>query len=290
MASLYAQPASLAFGAAAGIATAITAALVSRHPLIVSCAAALVLVAVARVMAALWFRQDSESDRADTRMLEIAFQIGALTFALLAGLIGALTLVVGDVDHLPMLTVTYALVYGVGIAARNAGRPAIAMSQLLLASIPILIAAVVVGGAPLYVFAGTLFMLVFGMTSITRNVFEVLREQIAAAKTSATMADQMREQARTDVVTGLLNRAGLNHELVEQLMRLPDGRSRALFWLDLDRFKEVNDTLGHAIGDGVLAEVARRLIDTVPEGATGRRSSRWRVARTLRGRARCRQR
>ena len=268
MASLYAQPASLAFGAAAGIATAITAALVSRHPLIVSCAAALVLVAVARVMAALWFRQDSESDRADTRMLEIAFQIGALTFALLAGLIGALTLVVGDVDHLPMLTVTYALVYGVGIAARNAGRPAIAMSQLLLASIPILIAAVVVGGAPLYVFAGTLFMLVFGMTSITRNVFEVLREQIAAAKTSATMADQMREQARTDVVTGLLNRAGLNHELVEQLMRLPDGRSLALFWLDLDRFKEVNDTLGHAIGDGVLAEVARRLIDTVPEGAT----------------------
>jgi diguanylate cyclase (GGDEF)-like protein len=78
----------------------------------------------------------------------------------------------------------------------------------------------------------------------------------------------MREQARTDIVTGLLNRAGLNHELVEQLMRLPPGSKLALFWLDLDRFKEINDTLGHAIGDGVLAEVARRLADVAPRDAT----------------------
>lgn len=268
MASLYAQPASLAFGALAGIATAVTAALVSGHPLIVACAAALVIVAIARVLAALWFRQHSESDQSDTHVLEIAFQIGALTFALLAGLVGALTLLVGDVDHLSTLTVSFALVYGVGIAARNAGRPAMAMSQLMLASVPILIASLTVGDPALYVFSAIVFVLILGMTSITRNVFEVLREQIVAAKTSATMADQMREQARTDVVTGLLNRAGLNHELIQQLMNLPDGRSLALFWLDLDRFKEVNDTLGHAVGDGVLADVAKRLIDTVPEGAT----------------------
>ena len=110
--------------------------------------------------------------------------------------------------------------------------------------------------------------LIFGMVTITMNVFHVLREQILAADTSAKMADQMREQARTDIVTGLLNRAGLNHELVEQLMRLPAGCKLALFWLDLDRFKEVNDTLGHAVGDGVLAEVARRLADVAPKGAT----------------------
>ncbi|WP_328597933.1 putative bifunctional diguanylate cyclase/phosphodiesterase [Croceibacterium soli] len=268
MASLYAQPASLIFGALAGIATAVTAAVLTEHPLLIASAGILIIVAVARVIATLWFRQDSESERGDTHSLDLVFQLGALSFALLGGIVGALTLLVGNVAHLPTLTVSYALVYGVSIAARNAGRPVMAMGQLLFASVPVLVACLLVGGAPLYVFAAILVMLILGMTSITRNVFEVLREQIIAAKASATMADQMREQARTDVVTGLLNRAGLNHALVEQMMKLPQGRSLALFWLDLDRFKEVNDTLGHAIGDGVLAEVAKRLIDTVPEGAT----------------------
>jgi len=69
----------------------------------------------------------------------------------------------------------------------------------------------------------------------------------------------MQQLARTDVVTGLHNRAGLNHYLVEKLSTMGRDRSLALFWLDLDRFKEVNDTLGHQVGDRVLAEVAQRL-------------------------------
>jgi diguanylate cyclase (GGDEF)-like protein len=265
--SLYAQPTSLALGALAGIATAVTAALVSRNPIIGICALALVMVAVARVLTALWLSRDVQSER-DERVLEIAFEIGALTYAFLAGLIGAITLGSGELAYLPTLTISYALVYGVGIAARNAGRPVMAVGQLLLSSVPILAVCLSIGGPALYALAGIVVFLIFGMVSITLNVFHVLREQILAADTSAKMADQMREQARTDVVTGLLNRAGLNHELVEQLMRLPAGGKLALFWLDLDRFKEVNDTLGHAVGDGVLAEVARRLAEIAPKGAT----------------------
>jgi diguanylate cyclase (GGDEF)-like protein len=66
--------------------------------------------------------------------------------------------------------------------------------------------------------------------------------------------------ATTDPLTGLPNR----RMLVEQL-DLALGRARrlgtavALLSVDLDRFKEVNDTLGHAFGDDVLAEVAKRL-------------------------------
>jgi diguanylate cyclase (GGDEF)-like protein len=265
--SLYAQPTSLALGALGGIATALTAAYISHNQLIEYCAAALVIVAVGRVLAAMWLSRDVQAVR-DERMLEVAFEIGALTYALLAGLIGAVTLGSGEGSHLPTLTISYALVYGVGIAARNAGRPVMAVGQLLLSSVPILAVALALGGLVHYVLAGIVVFLIFGMVSVTMNVFHVLREQIIAADTSAKMADQMRDQARTDVVTGLLNRAGLNHELVEQLMRLPNGCKLALFWLDLDRFKEVNDTLGHAIGDGVLAEVARRLADIAPDSAT----------------------
>jgi len=268
VASLYTQPTSLANGALAGIATASTAAWITREPLIVWCAATLVTVAICRVAAAYWLTRNGDAEQRDEHVLEVVFEVGALTYALCVGMMGALTLAVGDRAHLPTLIVSYALVYGVGIAARNAGRPIMAIGQLLLSSLPILAVSLALGGPVLYVLAGIVVFMLFGMVSITMNVFHVLREQILAADTSANLAEQMREQARTDVVTGLLNRAGLNHDLVELLMRLPNGCKLALFWLDLDRFKEVNDTLGHAIGDGVLAEVARRLADIAPEGAT----------------------
>ena len=77
----------------------------------------------------------------------------------------------------------------------------------------------------------------------------------------------MQHLARTDVVTGLLNRAGLNHVLVERVMALAAEQKLALFWLDLDRFKEVNDTLGHQVGDRLLTEVGMRLRQCAPEGA-----------------------
>jgi diguanylate cyclase (GGDEF)-like protein len=95
--------------------------------------------------------------------------------------------------------------------------------------------------------------------SIALNVHRTLRDSIAAAETSARLAEKMQHLARTDVVTGLLNRAGLNHFLVEHLSRKASGSSLALFWFDLDRFKEVNDALGHQVGDRVLTEVAQRL-------------------------------
>lgn len=69
--------------------------------------------------------------------------------------------------------------------------------------------------------------------------------------------------AETDPVTGLVNRAKFSSELEYALSGLHgDGRA-TLFCLDLDRFKSVNDTLGHPVGDALLAEVGRRLSTSV---------------------------
>ncbi|OYW44383.1 MAG: GGDEF-domain containing protein [Sphingomonadales bacterium 32-68-7] len=263
--TLYTQPLSLAAGALAGIACCVTAMIVTDNRAITVTSVLLIVTAIARFVVALWLAPGAR--RRDARTLEFAYEIGAFTYAFLSGLVAALTMYDTTIGHLQTLMVAYALVYGVGISARNAGRPFIAIGQLLLSVVPIIVVGIYIGGAVFYVLAGTMFFVLFGVASITFNVFRTLKEQINAAETSRRLAEQMREFARTDVVTGLTNRGGLNHDMVELLMALEEDRKLAMLWLDLDRFKEVNDTLGHPVGDKVLSEVAKRLRSVAPEGA-----------------------
>ena len=72
--------------------------------------------------------------------------------------------------------------------------------------------------------------------------------------------------ARHDPLTGLANRAEFNARLEEATKRLKrNGGTIAVMMLDLDKFKAVNDTLGHPAGDQLLVEVARRLKASVRE-------------------------
>jgi diguanylate cyclase (GGDEF)-like protein len=75
--------------------------------------------------------------------------------------------------------------------------------------------------------------------------------------------------ARHDPMTGLANRLMIREQLEEALLRQEEeGASAcALLLVDLDRFKLINDTLGHSVGDELLCEVANRLQECAGEGA-----------------------
>lgn len=73
---------------------------------------------------------------------------------------------------------------------------------------------------------------------------------------------QLSFKAQYDALTNLLNRASLYERLLD-LARGAGARALALIYLDLDSFKEINDTLGHAAGDEVLQYVARQISSVV---------------------------
>ena len=78
------------------------------------------------------------------------------------------------------------------------------------------------------------------------------------------MVEQMRDLAEHDSLTGLLNRSAFRLQMERALKRARNTQELvALLFIDLDGFKKVNDTLGHAAGDDVLREVAQRIASSV---------------------------
>jgi diguanylate cyclase (GGDEF)-like protein len=91
---------------------------------------------------------------------------------------------------------------------------------------------------------------------------------IVAVRTSTRLALQRHLDAVHDGLTGLPNRKLLRSELdraLEELARAGDGL--AVMFIDLDHFKEINDTLGHQVGDSLIVEVAGRLAATAGDAA-----------------------
>ena len=93
----------------------------------------------------------------------------------------------------------------------------------------------------------------------------VMNTDITALKRSEA---ELAHQALHDPLTGLANRSMLEDALGALLRGAPPPGSLAVLFLDLDRFKVVNDSLGHGAGDQLLTEVARRLRLVLPASST----------------------
>jgi diguanylate cyclase len=96
-------------------------------------------------------------------------------------------------------------------------------------------------------------------------VLAALARTVLTFREVQALADS-RRQARTDELTGLPNRRSVFEALAAADSRLTDGGGVAVLVIDLDRFKEINDSLGHAVGDALLRQVGPRLARELRSG------------------------
>lgn len=90
---------------------------------------------------------------------------------------------------------------------------------------------------------------------------------IADVTKTRVAEEKVTYMAHYDVLTNLPNRSLFNTTLKRAFSRRPSDQPLAVLYIDLDHFKAVNDTYGHALGDQVLAEAAQRIESAIPAGS-----------------------
>jgi diguanylate cyclase (GGDEF)-like protein len=138
-----------------------------------------------------------------------------------------------------------------GICFRNFAAPRLVAIMILLTLGPCVVAGFLSGEWIMMVTALQIPAYLFAMAMAAFRMNRMLVERMQAE------LDQDR-RARHDDLTGLTNRSGLASELALRA-EMRDLAPVAYFFLDLDGFKRVNDSLGHAAGDGILVDVSARL-------------------------------
>lgn len=173
--------------------------------------------------------------------------LGAVGFATLCGLTGAYAVLVHTATPAAILICCCVIGYIAGISSRNASRPIITIAQISATCVPFIGALLLVGDVVHVTIAGFLSMLFLSTLVMVKGAFENV-----AARHAAKI--EMERLALFDTVTGIASRAGFT-----RAVQARKDAAFAVLAIDLDGFKGANDTFGHAVGDAVLREVARRL-------------------------------
>lgn len=146
-----------------------------------------------------------------------------------------------------------------GICFRNFGAPRLAGTMIVFSLGPIIPGVALAHEPMLYVVFLQVPMYLAAMTAAAFRLNRMLVTTMRAERENS-------HRAHHDALTGLLNRAGFVEALGTRLAARSE-RTFAVMFFDLDNFKPINDTFGHATGDEVLKAVAARARRALPDGA-----------------------